>query len=83
VSYFEALIALPGLTHAVFNARDSNGDGEISLAEAGSSGGTGGCSGCSGNKGAFTLERVKKALGNLFMGGLSLTTLLAFSKRRL
>ncbi len=71
VSYAEAAAVLPGLPQAVFNLVDTNGDGQISLAEAGLD--EGGCKGCNGGKSAL-------GLGNLFLGGLSLMTLLAFKR---
>ncbi len=80
VSYAEALAALPGLPEAVFNAIDSDGNGQVTADEAGVD--QGGCAGCAGGKGAFTFETMKKALGNFFLGGLSMMALLAIARRR-
>jgi len=41
-----------------------------------------GCAGCAGGKGAFTPDKIKKAFGDLFLAGLSLTALLAVSSRK-
>jgi serine/threonine-protein kinase len=41
-----------------------------------------GCAGCSGGKDALTPDLLRKALGDLFLGGLSLTVLLAASRRK-
>jgi len=81
VSYAEALIALPGLTEAVFNAVDGDGNGQISLAEAQSAGAVG-CAGCTGGKSVFGPGGMRKSLGEFFAGALSLTVLLVFSRSR-
>jgi sugar lactone lactonase YvrE len=82
VTYSEALTALPGLTVAVFNAVDADGNGQVSAEEAGvGASGCAGCAGCSGGKGAFTLDMVKKSLGDLFLAGLGLGVLSLLSRR--
>ena len=43
---------------------------------------TGGCAGCSRGKGAFTLDRMKRAFGDLFLGGLSLMVLFAVTRSK-
>jgi hypothetical protein len=83
ISYAEALAALPGLTQAVFSAVDSDGDGQISRVEAGlSESGSGGCAGCSGGKDSFTIDKMKKAFGDLFLAGLSIGVLSLLSRRK-
>jgi hypothetical protein len=59
----------------VFNTLDSDGNGQISLTEAGLDE-SGGCAGCFGSKGFF-------GLGELFLSGLSLMVLTALGKRRI
>ncbi len=81
ISYAEASAALAGLPQSVFNAVDTDGNGQISRAEAGLDSG-GGCAGCSGGKSAFIPGTMKKVLGDMFLGGFSLMTLLAFEKHR-
>jgi WD40 repeat protein len=44
--------------------------------------GCAGCSGCSGGKGTFTLDKAKKAFGDLFLAGLSLVVLSLLSRHR-
>ncbi len=80
ISLAEALAALPDLPETVFNAVDTDGNGQISLTEAGLN--VGGCAGCSGGKGAFTPDGMKKALSDLFLGGLSLMALSAIGRHR-
>ena len=70
VSYAEALAALPGLTQDVFDAVDSNGDGEISRKEAEDAHG---CCGCSG--GDF-----HQRMGDLFLSALAVLTLGLFGR---
>jgi beta-lactam-binding protein with PASTA domain len=85
ISHPEVLASLPGLPEEVFNAVDTDGDDQISRTEAGldpSSPNCLGCTGCSGAKDALTFERMKKSFGDLFLGGLGLTVLLAYAKRR-
>ncbi len=77
ISYEEAAASLPGLTEAIFALLDTDHDGQISQAEAGLDENAG-CSGCSGSKGAFFPKR----LGDLFLLGLTLTTLLVVKGRK-
>jgi hypothetical protein len=77
VSFEEAAAALPGLTRAVFDLLDANQDGQISVAEAGLEENAG-CAGCFGGKDAYSPKR----LGDLFLLGLGLTSLLAVRGRR-
>jgi len=74
VSYAEALAFNGGLTQDVFYAVDANGDGFITEEEAEAGAGCGGCS-CNecGTKKCFT---------DLFLAGLSLSMLAAFSRRK-
>jgi beta-lactam-binding protein with PASTA domain len=81
VSYFEALIALPGLPEVTFDAVDSNGDGQVSRAEAGFDA-DGGCAGCAGGKGVFTIDKMKKAFGDFFIAALGLGVLSLFFRPR-
>jgi beta-lactam-binding protein with PASTA domain len=78
ISFAEASAALPGLTQEAFDALDTNGSGSIGEVEAGIEEGCG----CTDGKGAFSVDSLKDMLGNLFLGGLSLVTMLAFGKRR-
>jgi beta-lactam-binding protein with PASTA domain len=81
VSYFEALIALPGLPEVTFDAVDSNGDGQVSRAEA-EFDADGGCAGCAGGKGVFTIDKMKKAFGDFFIAALGLGVLSLFFRPR-
>lgn len=74
VSWTEALAFIPNLTQDVFYTVDVNGDGYITKeeAEAGA-----GCAGCSCSQGD-----AKKSLADLFLAGLSLSMLAAFSRRK-
>ena len=82
ISYSEALASLPGLTQEVFSRVDSDGDDQVSRAEAGLDQGGGGCAGCNGGKGSFTIDKMKKAFGNLFLAGLGLGVLSLLSRRK-
>jgi hypothetical protein len=77
ISFEEAAAALPGLTQVVFDLLDANQDGQISEAEAGLEENAG-CAGCFGGKDAYSPKR----LGDLFLLGLGLTSLLAVKGRR-
>lgn len=78
ISFAEALAGIPGLTLAVFNELDTDGDGALGRAELGLDE-EAGCLGC--QKSGFTLIDLKKRLGDLFLGGLALS-LLAVNGRR-
>jgi WD40 repeat protein/beta-lactam-binding protein with PASTA domain len=44
--------------------------------------GCAGCAGCAGGKGSFTVDKMKKSLGDLFLAGLGLGVLSLLSRRR-
>ncbi len=73
ISFAEALAAYPNLTQDVFYTVDTNGDGFITKEELEASG----CAGCSSSA-----TDAKKRLGDLFLAGLSLSMLAAFSRRK-
>jgi hypothetical protein len=84
LSYAEALASLPGLPAVVFDALDSNGDGQNSRPETGvvEGEGEGSCAGCSAGKSASGFDGLKRSLSNLFFGALSVTAILVFGGRR-
>lgn len=77
LSLNEASAAAEGLTLAIFDQLDSNGDGSLDMDELSA----GGC-GCGCNKSDFSLDGLKKRLGDLFLAGLALGLLAAWSTRR-
>jgi hypothetical protein len=79
ISFAEASAAVAGLTQSVFDTLDINRDGELDKAELGIDNGTGGCN-C--NKSSFTLDGMKKRLGDLFLAGLAVGLLALWSARK-
>ncbi len=77
VSFTEAVAALPGITRTVFDQLDINGDGSLDSTELGIDQ----ASGCNCSKGFMTPGALKHSLSDLFMGGLTLISLLALSRR--
>ena len=78
LTYEEARAVFPGLSQAVFNALDTNGDGVLDKTELGVE--DSGC-GCGCSKSDLTPEGLKKRLGDLFLGGLALVLLAALGRR--
>jgi len=81
LSQAEAVAAVPGLAQAQFALLDANGDGQLTQSEINqflnpSSGG------CNCGKADFTLNGLKSRMGDVFLAGLALLTLMAFSARR-
>ncbi|HOH52385.1 MAG TPA: PASTA domain-containing protein, partial [Candidatus Hydrogenedentes bacterium] len=79
LTFDEAQAAAPGLTQAVFNFLDANGDGVLDTTELGIAD-DGGC-GCDCAKSNLTVDGLKKRLGDLFLGGLALALLAARGRR--
>lgn len=78
LTYEEARTAFPGLSQAVFNALDTNGDGVLDKTELGVE--DSGC-GCGCSKSDLTPEGLKQRLGDFFLGGLALMLLAGLGRR--
>ncbi len=65
LSFDEAAAAVPGLSQAVFNELDTDGNGQLSAGELGLDVGSG-CGGCQGGKGTFSPFGWDKGLDSLF-----------------
>lgn len=77
LSLNEASAAAEGLTLVIFDLLDANSDGVLSRDELGARG----C-GCGCNKSDLSLDGLQKRLGDLFLAGLALGLLAAWSTRR-
>ncbi len=74
LSFEEAVTALPGLTEALFNELDTNGDRQLSDEELGLNSG-GGCAGCQGGKSRFSPGGGLSDLFLMALGGLGLAAM--------
>ncbi|MBW7864888.1 MAG: PASTA domain-containing protein, partial [Candidatus Hydrogenedentes bacterium] len=81
LSYSEALAAYEGLTEIIFDVLDLNGDGLLDKEELGMLDSES-CAGCNCVKADFTVDGLKKRLGDFFVAGLGLGLLALMGRRR-
>ncbi len=82
LSWAEASAYAPALTQEEFNSMDTDGSGELTLAELNQALNQFGCSGCSCGKSNLSLDGLKGRMADLFLMGLALTSLLAVRGRK-
>jgi hypothetical protein len=80
LSAAEAMAAVPGITAEQFSRLDSDGDGQVTQDELEAL--LNPDAGCGCRKSALGAEGLKRRLGDLFLFGLAMTTLLALRARR-